>query len=187
MTRRSMWALYRHGWHLPGMAFVFGLLIGLYLYASGSSTAVAAATPVAAAMLTAGVIVPLSVLTSMVIRRQMMCSSASRWMAHWCEGPDGQLAVRMTRPEPATEASPAYWPGRDLFGGGGAGRRLLVWLQHLAEEHHAVVIIKTTRPKLLIYYQSIGFSVVKPPRIRIGTAWQLGTAVLRYPPEQPGR
>jgi hypothetical protein len=104
---------------------------------------------------------------------------------HPSEGPDGQLAIRMTRPKPATETSPEYWPGRDLYGKGGAGRRLLVWLQHLAEEHHATVIIKTTRPKLVTYYQGIGFSMVKPARTRVGTAWQLGTAVLRYPPKQP--
>jgi hypothetical protein len=184
MTRRSVWSMYRHGWRatLPGRvtagAFVAGLPLAVALVYTGMPTALAATAPLLLAALTIVVILPVAVLISTGIRWWRLRAPHSAWVAHWCEGPDGQLAVRMTKSKPPLPGQPTQWPGIDLFGQGGAGRRLLEWLQRLADDQHATLIIKTNTRPLIGYYEHAGFTLIKS--LRPGRA-----AVLQYPAPEP--
>jgi hypothetical protein len=124
---------------------------------------------------------PLVAVVSALIRLWMLRPRSPSWIAHWCEGPDGQLAVRMTRPATGESGARTQWPGRDLFGQAGTGVRLLHWLQRLADDQHATIIIATTVPTLVGYYQREGFTVESERWLRLGPIVVAGKAVLSYP------
>ncbi len=174
-----------HGWHgTQGKLAIAGLTAGIPLgalqaWADGSAGWIVTMLAVAGAV---GVITPLSLALSAVVRWWRLRSARSGWVAHWCEGPDGELAIRMTHPKPATAEQPERWPGLDLYGIGGAGRRLLGWLQNLADDNGAALLVRTTQPRLVPYYENAGLTTVSRPWLRIGTAMQLGKTVLSYPP-----
>ena len=187
MNRRSLWALRHHGWRDgAGQVVVVVCLSAAVLTvadggaASGKAWAVAAS----AAFTISVVLVGASYGLARRIRARRLRSTAGGWVAHWCEGPNGELAVRMTRPRQTKgrvrAGAPEFWDGVDLFGEHGAGRRLLRWLQELADEHGAVLVFRTTQPPLVRYYQRAGFTIASQPRLRIGPV-QLGTTTLHYP------
>ncbi len=124
---------------------------------------------------------PLVAVVSALIRLWMLRPRSRSWIAHWCEGPSGQFAVRMTRPASGESGARTRWPGRDLFGHAGAGVRLLCWLQQLADDQHATIVIATTVPTLVGYYQRAGFTVESERWLRLGEIVLAGKAVLSYP------
>ncbi|MDM4723273.1 hypothetical protein QTQ03_28595 [Micromonospora sp. WMMA1363] len=193
MIRRWRWGTLRHGWRGPlGIAAVVG--------AAGAGIAGIIATmlmPWAPELL----VLPLAVIPAVIIavatgqvaiRRvwQRRLQHPERgWVPHWCEGPHGELAIRWTQPLSA-DHRPERWYGMDLYGSGGAGRRLLHWLQRRADARGAVLVIRTTRPPLVTYYQSCGFMISKETPVRLGRWTQIGATVLYYPATstwRPGR
>jgi hypothetical protein len=124
---------------------------------------------------------PLVAVASGLVRLWMLRPHSRSWIAHWREGPNGQLAVRMTRPVGGESGARTRWPGRDLFGHGGAGVRLLRWLQRLADDQHAIIVIATTVPTLVGYYPRAGFTVESERWLRLGKIVVAGKAVLSYP------
>ncbi len=166
MTRRSLWALFRHGWRgAAGRAAAVG-------FAVFALAAVLSVRVRGSVVLTVSVwlLLPACVVVAFVLASEALGTAirwwrlwvpGSRWVAHWCEGPDGQLAVRMTKPGRPKAGQPAQWPGTDLFGQGGSGRRLLAFLQRLADDERATLVIKTGPAPLVAYYQRAGFTVVK--------------------------
>ncbi|WP_018588674.1 GNAT family N-acetyltransferase [Salinispora arenicola] len=192
MTRRWRWALLRHGWRGPiGIAVVLGatgaaaagiIATTLMPWAPELLLLPLAVIPAAAIAVTAG-----QVTIRGVWRRRLQ--HPDRWVPHWCEGPHGELAIRWTRPLPA-DHRPERWYGMDLYGSGGAGRRLLHWLQRRADACGAVLVIRTNRPPLVTYYQSCGFVISKEAPVSLGRWTQIGTTVLYYPATstwRPGR
>jgi len=129
---------------------------------------------------------PVVAMVSALIRLWMLRPRSVSWIAHWCEGPNGQLAVRMTLPARDESDTRTPWPGRDLFGHAGSGARLLRWLQQLADEQHATIVLTTTAPTLVGYYQRAGFTVESEQWLRLGEIVVAGKAVLSYPvPNRP--
>jgi hypothetical protein len=191
MIRRSWWATWRHGWRgTPGRACLAAASIGVLaipvLWSTDGPTLLTLSSPLL--LIAAYVVVglPLVAVVSALIRLWMLRPHSRSWIAHWCEGPNGQLAVRMTRPASGESGARTRWPGRDLFGHAGAGVRLLRWLQQLADDQHATIIIATTVPTLVGYYQRAGFTVESERWLRLGEIVLAGKAVLSYPaPNRP--
>jgi hypothetical protein len=191
MTRRSWWATWRHGWHgTPGRggltAAAFGFVAIPVLWAIDGPTVRTLTFPLL--LVTAYVVVglPLVAAVSALVRLWMLRPQSPSWVAHWCEGPHGQFAVRMTRPASGETGARTLWPGRDLFGHAGAGVRLLRWLQQLAEDQQATVVIATTVPTLVGYYQRAGFTIASERWLRLGKVVIAGKAILSFPaPNRP--
>ena len=186
MSRRSWWAALHHGWQAaPGKAALLAAAVGASVgWVFGTLGWVVA--PMIGVAFTVVVVVPLAHGIARTLFWWHLRRPGTR-VVHWCEGPNGELAVRMTTPRPACAGVPEHWYGMDLYGVGGAGRRLLTWLQHLVDERGAILIIRTTHPPLVGYYQQAGFAVGHQPRIRLGRWAQLGATVLHYPPDAPWR
>jgi hypothetical protein len=185
MIRRSWWATWRHGWRgTPGRACLaaasMGVLTMPVLWSTDGPTLLALSSPLL--LIAAYVVVglPLVAVVSALIRLWMLRPHSRSWIAHWCEGPDGQLAVRMTRPASDEAGAGPRWPDRDLFGHAGAGVRLLRWLQQLADDQHATIVIATTVPTLVGYYQRAGFTVESERWLRLGEIVLAGKAVRSY-------
>jgi hypothetical protein len=180
MRRRSWWAELRYGWRAAaGKAALLAAMIGA---ATGwvfgpLGWMIAPVIGAAAAVL---IVVPLAHGLAGVLAWWHLRHPGAR-VAHWCEGPNGELAFRMTAPRPARDGMPERWYGMDLYGIGGSGRRLLIWLQQRVDERGAVLIVRTTQPPLVDYYERVGFVVVRQPQLRLGHWAQFGTTVLRYP------
>jgi hypothetical protein len=191
MTSRTWWAIGHHGWRgWPGKWILSALLIGVAFgqvaWLEGASRDVVIALP-AFSLAAAPWMVPATVwLSGRIWRRRLRRTHSSGWVIHWCEGPQGQLAIRSTHPKPAAAGKPARWPGADMFATGGAGGRLIAWLQHLADEDHAVLVFQTTQTQMVAYYQRAGFTLVSGPWLVLGHTVQLGRAVLEYPAPRLG-
>ncbi len=173
MIRRSWWATWRHGWRgTPGRACLavasIGVLAVPLLWSTDGPTLLTLGFPLllVAAYLAVGL--PLVAAVSALIRLWMLRPRSPSWIAHWCEGPSGQLAVRMTRPASGEAGARTRWPGRDLFGHARAGVRPLRWLQQLADDQHATIVIATTVPRLWSATTSARGS---PSNLNAGCGW----------------
>ena len=186
MHRRRWWALTHHQW--PSLLTRLGLGGALIALAHGACQQARHApltTVVLTAVLTGAacmvVVGAVAVLLGAAVPWWRLRPGRTRWVAHWCQGPHGETAIRFTRPHPPAPYRPERWPGMDFYGEHGAGKRLLHWLQTLVDDRDAILIIHTRSPKLVAYYQNAGLTLTRQPRLRCGSV-QFGKTVLTYPP-----
>src|SRR5439155_3750166 len=191
MIRRSWWATWRHGWRgTPGRACLAAAGIGVLampvLWSTDGPTLLTLSLPLLLVAAYVVVGLPLVAVVSALVRLWMLRPRPRSWIAHWCEGPHGQLAVRITRSASGESGARTRWPGPDLCGHARAGVRLLRLLQQLADHQHATIVIATTVPRPVGYYQRAGFTVESERWLRLGEIVVAGKAVMSYPaPDRP--